>query len=317
MVSSVELTVYRGTTAILIFLILLFAYCAHKADPLKKDRLKPKLQSVSALSNRQLQYTFSEPIDTIALHPDSISITAGGDTISILLLYPSLSAAEIVAITTLQRDTLYRTTGVMFDTAYNKGTFDVSFRGTSQTDTIRPWIVKYTQGAKQSEFTVVFSEAMDTAYMHFYVVPQKHLAASWLNLRACRFLPITPDDSLRYDTTYYLYMKEGARDLSNNVMNSFLTSITPDTLYQPTRLRGRVYVNDTFVVSGVAVLKKEQPVGISLVRGGSFVFDVRDTSAYTITVISGQYSGTARVAAFGENIVTLQREEKTFDSLID
>lgn len=307
----------RRTIVICCLVILFASVCAHKAAPLRKDRLRPRLQSVSALSNRQLQYTFSEPVDTLALHPDSLLITDNNDTLSILLLYPSLSAAEIVAITDLQQDILYKTSGIMYDTAHNKGVFETSFNGTSQKDTVRPWIVQYSQGGKQTEFSVVFSEAMDTTFHAFYVVPKKNLVASWQNLRACRFLPATSEDSLHYDTTYYLYMTAGARDISNNVMKTFLTSITPDTVYHPTRLRGRVYVNDTFAVRGVAVLRRERSLGISLVSGGSFVFEVRDTLPYTVDVISGEYSGTASVAAREENIVTLQLQEKTIDSLID
>lgn len=304
-------------TAIVVFLVLLTVFCAHKAAPLRKDRLRPQLQSVRALSNRQVQYTFSEPIDTLGLHRDGLLITNSNDTLSILLLYPSLSAAEIVAITDLQQDILYKTSGVMYDTAHNKGAFETSFNGTSQEDTVRPWVVQYSQGGKQREFSVVFSEAMDTTFLVFYILPQKNLVASWLNLRACRFLPAAPEDSLRFDTTYHLYMTAGARDISNNVMTTFLTSITPDTVYQPTRLRGKVYVNDTSAARGIAVLRRERPLGISLVRGGSFIFEVRDTLPYTVDVISGEYSGTASVAAREENIVILQFQEKTLDSLID
>jgi hypothetical protein len=110
-------------------------------------------------------------------------------------------------------------------------------------------------------------------------------------------------------------MTAGARDISNNVMKTFLTSITPDTVYFPTRLRGSVYVNDTFVVSGVAVLRRERPLGIALVSGGSFVFDVRDTLPYTVDVISGAYSGTASVAVREENNIILQLEKRTLDDL--
>ncbi len=313
----IELTVQHKVMTILVLLVLITTFCAHKAAPLRKDRLRPRLQSVLALSNRQLQYTFSEPIDTIALHPDSLLITNNNDTLSILLLYPSLSAAEIVAITDLQQDILYKTSGVMYDTARNKGVFETSFNGTSQEDTVRPWVVQYSQGAKQTEFSVVFSEAMDTTFITFHVVPRKNLVASWQNLRACRFLPANPEDSLRYDTTYHLYMTAGAQDISNNFMKTFLTSITPDTVYQPARLRGRVYVNDTFAIKGVAVLRRERPLGISLISGGSFVFEVRDTLPYTVDVISGEYSGTASVAVREENNVILQLQEKTLDNLID
>ncbi len=298
-------------------LILFTTFCAHKAAPLRKDRLRPRLQSVTALSNRQLQYTFSEAVDTFTLHPDSFLITNNSDTLSILFLYPSLSAAEIVAITDVQDNILYKTTGVMYDTARNRGVFETSFSGATLADTVRPWVVRYSQGARQKEFSLVFSEAMDTTFLAFYIVPKKNLVASWQNLRACRLLAAVPEDSLRYDTTYYLYMTAGARDMSNNVMRTLVTSITPDTVYQPIRLRGRAYVNDTVVASGVAVLRRERPLGVSIISAGNFVFEVRDTLPYTVDVISGTYSGTASVAAREENTVILQLQEKSIDDLID
>ena len=304
-------------TSIVATLILFTTFCAHKAAPLRKDRLRPQLQSVTALSTRQLQYTFSEAVDTLTLHPDSFLITNSSDTLSILLLYPSLSAAEIVAVTDPQQDIPYRTSGVTYDTAHNKGTFETSFNGTSQKDTVKPWVVHYAQGARQREFSIVFSEAMDTTFLAFYIVPKKNLVASWQNLRACRLLPAAPEDSLRYDTTYYLYMTAGARDMSDNVMRTFVTSITPDTAYQPIRLRGRAYVNDTVVARGVAVLRRERPLGVSIIGAGNFVFEVRDTLSYTVDVISGTYSGTASVAAREENTVILQLQEKSIDDLID
>ncbi len=298
-------------------LILAFIACAHKAPPLSKDRLAPKLQRVSALNNRQTQFTFSEQLDTLNLKPEYFSIITGTDTLKIMLLYASLSASEIIAITELQYDTVYQVSGYVFDTAQNKGAFEEFFSGTSKPDTIVPWIVDYSQGAKQKEFTLTFSEAMDTAFLNYYILPKKNLKPTWLNIRTCHLKPETPADSLCYDTTYYLYTEKGFRDISNNAINSFVTSITPDTIYRPIRLEGKVQLQDTLVKSGLAVLKKIYPLGIAIVEQGSFSFEVRDSTVYAVEVISGRYSGSAMISVDSTNIIFLRLEEKNIDSLIN
>jgi len=297
--------------------IVILASCAHKASPLSKDRMNPKLQKVSALNNRQILFTFSEILDTINLNPGYFSIMSDEETLKIMALYPSLSAAEIIAITNIQFDKVYEVSGYVFDTAQNKGNFQKFFTGSSKPDTIIPWIVKYSKGANHKEFTVIFSEAMDTTFLKSYILPKKDLKPEWQNLRACRLIPEIPDDSLSYDTTYYLYINKGARDISRNAVNTFITSITPDTIYEPINLKGTVQINDTFVKTGLAVLKRKYPIGITTVDQGNFAFEVRDSLPYTIEVISGKYSGSGEVSVDSVNNIILQLEEKDIDSLIN
>jgi hypothetical protein len=298
-----------------IFFIL--TACAHKAPPLSKDRLNPKLSKISALNNRQIQFTFSEQLDTLDLKPEYLDITTTKDTLDILFLYPSLSAAEIIAFTDYQSDILYDVSGYVFDTAQNKGTFRSTFLGTSQPDTISPWIVSYSKGAKQKTFFVEFSEAMDTTFTRFYVLPKKNLVARWKNYRTCRFIPETPADSFKQDTTYYLFLNKGARDISKNTIGMFATSITPDTLYEPMLLQGNAQINDTLVKTGVAIIKKENPLGIVLIEEGRFTFEVRDSAAYTIEVLSGDYSGSAEVSVDSIYTIFLKGNGKEIDSFLN
>ncbi len=303
--------------SVVFFSIFILIACAHKAPPLSKDRLSPKLQKTSALNNQQILFTFSELLDTLNLKPEYFSITTAEDTLNILFLYPSLSAAEIVAVTELQFDKVYEVSGYVFDTAQNKGTFKTSFLGTSKPDTIIPWIVDYSKGANYKEFTLEFSEAMDTTFLKFYVLPKKNLKPVWKNIRTCRLVPEAPADSLGYDTTYYLYINKGARDMSKNTINIFATSITSDTVYKPLMLKGTVQINGTIAKTGVAVIKKEYPMGITLVEQGNFAFEVRDSTTYTVEVISESYSGSAEVAADRVNIVILKLQERNIDSIIN
>ena len=205
-----------------VFLALLIITCAHKAPPLVKDRMKPKLQNIIALNNRQVQFTFSEDIDTLNLNSSDFYITDGADTLKIETLYPSLSAAEIVAITEIQTDTEYLVNGVVYDTAQNKGAFDDRFKGTSAPDTIKPWIIKYSEGKLKSNFYFCFSEAMDTTFFEFLVIPEKKVIVQWHNLRACNIIPADTMNTFSFDTTYYIYIDHGCRDLSGNPFVSLL-----------------------------------------------------------------------------------------------
>jgi hypothetical protein len=298
-------------------LCILAAHCAHKAPPLSKDRMSPKLLKVAALNNRQIQFTFSEILDTLNLKPEYFNITSGPDTLKIMHLYPSLSAAEIIAITENQLDTSYEVSGSVFDTAQNKGNFLKSFPGTSLPDTIAPWIVGATSGARQKAFGITFSEAMDTSFLKFFILPKKNLKVNWQSLRSCRFVPEVSADSLHYDTTYYLYLTREARDISGNTLGAFITSITPDTIYEPVILKGKVQLNDTLIKKGLAILERPDPAGIAFVEKGEFLFEVRDSNAYYIEVISGKYSGRGEVFVDSANIIILKLEEKNIDSIIN
>jgi hypothetical protein len=304
----------RGLQGIMSAVLFIMMACAHKAAPLFKDRMNPKLIDVSALNNRHLQCIFSEAIDTLNLQPDFFSIAAGQDTLEILALYPSLSASEIIAVTAPQSDTLYDFSGYVYDMNENMGTFTSSFTGTSVPDTIRPWFVQYSQGGKTERFRLFFSEMMDTSYFRFHTAPKTDLAVGWENVRACRLQP--DSGALHPDTTYYLLIVDGARDITENIAKPFVTRITPDTTYRPLLLEGTVLVNDTLATEGLAVLKRTIPVGFALVENGSFIFEVRDSAQFSIEILTGPYAGSDEVAVGDENVIKLEPQEKTLDSII-
>ncbi|UCD06300.1 MAG: hypothetical protein JSV98_03465 [candidate division WOR-3 bacterium] len=295
---------------------ILLAACAHKAPPIFKDRLQPKLAKVSVINNRQLQLTFTEEIDTMTLAPDSIFITSEQETLTVLLTYPSLSASEIIAATEPMKNVDYEISGSVFDKAENKGIFKSSFKGSSSPDTITPWITSYSQGGNKYEFFLQFSEAMDTTIVSFAIIPKREFTATWSNHRYVKFLPTSEDQSMNFDTTYYLFLKS-ARDISGNRVIPFVTSVTPDTSYAPISLSGRALIDTIPIKSGLALLSRDHVIGITLVTNGDFLFNVRDSLAHTITVIAQEYSGSIITRPGTENIVILKKENIDIDSLID
>lgn len=290
--------------------------CAHKAPPLSKDRISPKLQRVAALNNRQILYTFSEVLDTLQLSKNNFVIRHGDDTIGITMIYPSLSAAEIMVITDVQLDSIYTTSGYVFDTAHNKTNFEYSFPGTSQPDTIAPWITRYARGHGQRGFSFTFSEPMDTIAVEFVVLPGKNLKPVWQGQRQCRFIPATATDSLHADTTYYLFVDEGFQDVSGQKIKTFITHITPDTIYKPLTLQGTAKIEDSLVDRGFAILERTVPIGIAVMNNGTFSFEVRDSTAHTVHVLSDGFYGAREVWSDSTNIIPLHPEEISIDSLL-
>jgi hypothetical protein len=299
-----------------VFVILTIIVCGHKAPPLSKDRLPPRLQKVSSLNNRQILFTFSEKIDTLNLQPENFTVVNNEDTLKIMVLYASLSPSEISAVTEIQSPVLYEVSGYMFDEAGNKGTFTRTFTGSIIIDTIAPWVVDYSEGYSRRNFYVTFSEAMDTSVARFLVIPKKNLVPVWRDYRTCQFFPGTSFDSLQYDTTYYLYIEHGMRDISGNFLNLFITSVSPDTIYEPLMLTTTVMRNDTLVQSGVAVMSRTIAMGIAEVEDGEVIFEVRDSLPYRIDVVSGQYSGSADVSVHKKDTIYLELEERRIDDLI-
>lgn len=304
----------RTLQGIVSALFLIMMACAHKAPPLFKDRMNPKLINVSALNNRHVQCIFSENIDTLNLQPDFFSIAAGQDTLEILAMYPSLSASEIITVTAPQSDTIYDFSGYVFDLNENRGTFTSSFTGTSAPDTIQPWFVQYSHGGKTDRFRLFFSEMMDTSYLTFHTAPKTTLTVQWENVRTCRLQP--DSGALHPDTTYYLLIVDGVRDITKNIAKPFVTRITPDTAYRPLLLEGTVLVNDTMATNGLAVLKNTVPVGFALVENGTFIFEVRDSAQYIVEILTGPYAGTDEIAVGGENIIKLEPQEKNIDNIL-
>ncbi len=283
--------------------------CAHKAPPIAKDRLNPQLQKILALNNRQIQFTFSEEIDTLSFNPENITISSPEETLTVITLYASLSAWEIIVVTDEQKDEVYEAAGYIFDKSGNKGNFKMSFSGSITKDTIKPWFVDYSEGANQNFFHLKFSEAMDTSLMKFEIIPSKNFYGHWLDCRTCEIVPSTTSDSLHFDTTYYLYIDNGARDVSGNYLEPFITSITPDTIYEPIILRGVVMLDDTLARSGLAWLERERMLGIAELENGEFAFEVRDSLPYLVRVLSGEYSGVKEFTAGKEDTLPLRIEE--------
>jgi hypothetical protein len=299
-----------------IILLVLFTACAHKAPPISKDRLLPRLTSVVALNNRQVQLSFSEEIDTVALFPDSMLMTTADETLKILSIYPSLSTSEIVLVTTPMTDAAYEISGSVFDKAENRGLFQESFQGSAQPDTLAPWIIEFSQGRLNHEFFLVFSEAMDTTNITFSIVPQKQPSPNWLSHRQVRFTPRLPNDSLGFDTTYYFYLRT-ANDISGNPAPPFVTAITPDTMYRPLSLTGKALINEMPAPSGIALLQRGIIVGITLIEQGEFVFEVRDSLPFDLRVVSDNHTGAGTVKADAENIIELEPGEFDLDRFID
>lgn len=298
----------------LILLILLT--CAHKAPPIAKDRLNPKLLRAEALNTRQIQLTFSEELDTANLFTDSMRLISESDTPAIAQVYPSLSSSEIILITKPMRDIDYEISGTVFDKAENKGSFSKAFKGSTRPDTIAPWIVGNAQGRNTNEFFLSFTEALDTFSLSFSVIPKKNLLPVWVNTRYVRFVPETAVDSLGFDTTYYLYLKH-VRDISGNHSLPFITSVTPDTVYRPIILQGNALIDETPVVSGLALLERNTIVAITLVANGDFTFEVRDSLDFGLLVIAGDHSGRATVRVGEENTVSLERGKIDIDRIVD
>lgn len=309
---SIEFAVQKSFGVI--FLMLLA--CAHKAPPISKDRLNPRLIKATALNARQLQLSFSEEIDTLVLFADSMNITSDLDTLKVVHVYPSLSASEIVVATDPMKGVAYEITGTVFDKAENRGTFAAKFQGTTVPDTIAPWVTGYAEGRNTSEFFLNFSEAMDTTALSFSVVPKKKLIPTWMNWRYVRFIPEADNESLGYDTTYYLYLKT-ARDISGNHTQSIITAITRDSVYRPIKLKCNALLDEEPVAEGLAILMREIPIGVAMVKKGEFAFDVRDSLSFDVLVIAGEHSGTAQVKVGADNIIYLQQGKVDIDRVID
>lgn len=303
-------------TWMLVAITAVAAMCAHKAPPLFKDRLSPRLNKVAVINDRQVQLTFTEEIDTLFLVSDSVLITSADETLGVQLMYPSLSAAEIIIATEPMKDVRYEITGTVLDKAENRGIFATYFQGSTSPDTIAPWVASYSEGVKKSEFFLQFSEAMDTTGLSFNVLPPRQFLARWRNYRHIEFIPAPEGESLNYDTTYYLYLRS-ARDLSGNSSAPFITSVTPDTVFSRIRLTGKVLVDTVKARTGMVLLYREHPLSIAFIVDGGFSFSVRDSLPYNVIAVSGEYSGSGIAAAGNENTIFLKKERIDIDSLID
>lgn len=307
---------HRKAAGSLFVVILLAMACAHKAPPISRDRLKPRLSKALAVNTRQVQLTFSEPVDTVTLKPDNISIVAEGETLEIILLYPSLSPSEIAVVTAPMKDISYEISGRVLDRAGNEGLFTARIQGSTVADTIAPWVTDHSAGKTRSEFLVRFSEAMDTTWLAFSVLPPKDFAPTWLDHRNARFLPAAESESLATDTRYYFHL-ERARDVSGNRARPFIAAVTPDTTARPVTLRGRALFGGSPVAHGIAILRRPPFIDAVVVTAGEFVFMVQDSLPYDVFVVSNDLSGNGRVDAASENIIRLKEERLAIDPLFN
>lgn len=294
----------RRTLAAIVLTAIVLG-CGHKAAPLAKDRLRPSLKRITVLNNRQVLFTFSEVIAVKSLAPDQIRITADTDTLQVIMLYPSLSDAEIVLVTEPQSAVEYLASGSVFDTSGNKGNFQKSFVGTDRPDTTSPEATAYRQGKNSRFFFVQFNEAMDTTEIDFLVLPRKQLTAVWLDPRR---LVIQPGDStqiLGRDTTYCCWLRRLC-DLSGNALPAMTMTITPDTSYQPLYIRGRALSADTALKSGIAVLSRGQPLAVSILQNGFFNFEVRDSLPYLVEIAGAGLHGQKEIQVGREDTVLVE-----------
>ncbi|UCD19108.1 MAG: hypothetical protein JSU64_06710 [candidate division WOR-3 bacterium] len=290
--------------------------CAHKAAPIAIDRLRPRLSNAAVINRRQIQLTFTEDIDTLSLTPDNISITSASETLGVVMLYPSLSASEILIVTQPMENVTYEIHGEVLDKAENKGTFTRRVQGTTARDTIAPWVTRLSEGKSRHEFYLHFSEAMDTTDLTFSIVPRKEFRREWMNHRRALLMPSNPADSLGSDSACYIYVKKG-RDISGNALKPFITQMTPDTTSAPIILRCKALIDGKPVENGLAILYRDGPINITFVTAGEFTFALPDSLESDVLVVSDTYSSRDRVSVTADNIIHLRPEKIDVDSIID
>lgn len=290
--------------------------CGHKGAPLVKDRLRPSLKKTAILNNRQILFSFSEGIDLKSLKPEDVVIAADSQALKIITFYPSLSNSEIVCVTEPQKAVVYEVSGTVYDSSENKGNFKTRITGSVRPDTVAPLVKTYSLGFRKNTVTIQFDEAMDTSSITVKVLPKKSFVAAWVDYLTVNILPRDSTENLRYDTTYYFLVRDG-RDMSGNITAPLVTRITPDTVYKPLYLRGKVRHLDTLAAGGWVVMSRDRPVGIAQIDRGEFLFEVRDSLGFTADAVWGDFHGQAEVRVGQENLIDLKPEEFNIDSLFN
>lgn len=313
-IKELELTMWR--LPIIFFSFILLFSCARKGPPLSIDRINPRLTNLRATNEHQLSLQFSEEIDTTKIQKEDITIFYGSETLDIYTVYSGNSPSELLLATEKMKDTIYEISGRVLDKAGREGVFKRIFRGSAKLDTISPWVMEYAKGTGRKSFYLVFSEVVDTNSLKFSIIPKKKLLPEWKNLRHLYLRPETEFDSLHFDTTYYFFLKN-ISDLSGNKFGPFITSITPDTIYEPIHLKGRAFLNDSLLKSGFALLQKEEVIAITTVDKGEFTFEVRDSANYLVHIISLSHYGADSIRVGEEKVIKLQGIEVEIDSLIN
>lgn len=299
-------------------LVILFAlmvlFCAHKGPPLHIDRINPKIIKATAINEHLVNLLFSEDLDTMSMKSENFVIQKELETLKVLTAFPGNTPDQIFLSTDKMELTDYTINGKVYDKSGREGYFKTKFFGTTKSDTIRPWIVNYSKGYRLKSFYVEFSEPVDTLSIKYYCFPKKKMYTKWRYMKNLHLSPL--DDSLNYDTTYYLYLK-GIKDLSGNYAIPFITTITPDTIYNPVYIRGKATINDTNISKAIALIEREKILGISIVENGEFLFEVRDSLKYFIQIFGENLYGTDSISASQLNIIRLVPGVFNLDSIIN
>ncbi len=300
---------------ILIFIVVCF-YCAHKGPPLYVDRIDPKIKKVAPINNHQLMLFFSEDLDTLSYNSENFIVHTEHETLRIFVVCPGNTPDQLFLTTEKMNQIKYKITGKVFDKSGRMGTFTTHFVGSPKPDTIAPWVTHYSRGYRLKKFDLEFSEPVDTLSFKYYVMPKKKMQAKWQYLTKVSLIPISEVESLNYDTTYYLYVKD-IIDLSGNHILHFATSITPDTTYNPLFIKGKALLNDTSINNGIAIIERNKILGISPVKQGEFSFEVRDSLKYLVHIIIPDFYGADSVSTSQINEIKLKPGAIDFDSLIN
>ncbi|MEO0094841.1 MAG: Ig-like domain-containing protein [candidate division WOR-3 bacterium] len=296
------------------FLILIFLFCAHKAPPLRIDRIDPKIKSISALNEHQISLSFSEEIDTLSIKSENFSIYAEQETLRIISATPGNTLDQIYLFTQKMFKIEYSIDGKVYDLSGRVGFFKTKFMGSTKPDTIPPVVISHSKGCRLKSFYLEFSEPVDTSSVIYYIFPKRKLAKDWHYMKR---LFLSPEaDSLHFDTTYYLFLKE-VRDLSGNPGAPFVTTGTPDTTYNPVFIRGKALINDTLLNRGIGILGDSAIIGISIIDQGEFLFEVRDSLNYLIRIFGEDCYGIDSVSASNTNIIKLSPGVFNLDSIIN
>ncbi len=296
------------------YIVILLLFCAHKSPPLHIDRIDPKLKKINAVNEHQIFLNFSEELDTLSIKPDNFTIYTEPETLKILSVTPGNTPDQIFIYTEKMAKVEYTILGKVFDLSERVGVFKTKFVGSTKSDTIQPVVINFSKGFKLKNFFIEFSEPIDTSSIKFYIFPKRKMVKDWHYMKKLYLNPET--DSLNYDTTYYLFVGE-VRDLSGNAGIPFVTTITPDTIYNPVFIRGKAVLNDTPLASGIALLGYEKISGISTVTRGEFLFEVRDSLKYFVQIFGENCYGADSVSVSETNIIKLVPGVFDLDSIIN
>ncbi len=296
--------------------ILSLLFCAHKGPPIRIDRVDPKLVRAVPINERQIMLSFSEDLDTLSIQPENFVVYSAEETLSILAAAKGNNINEVFLATARMRTVDYRIEGRVFDKSGRAGLFKSNFRGSAKPDTIAPWLTSYSKGARQHRFFLEFSEPVDTLSFKYSIIPKRQMSTKWQNLKQVYIVPSYEADSLNFDTTYYLYIKE-IRDLSGNASPEYITAITRDSVYTPLFIRGKAMLFDSIVSAGIVLFERNGLLGISFVQHGEFKFEVRDSASYWTRVFSRGYYGAESLSTSDVGrIIFLNYQAPDLDSII-